>query len=168
MASQSKYKPGSESSKAKGGKTFYLAMGSTRNFEAVADHVGVRLPTVRNWSGWYDWAEAASKYDDELQAAALATVKSRAIEEHRRRLRDLPIEQLDKADQLMSTAEKLHQLVEKNLARIIAQEMNLSVKELMAVQRSEREAIALGFRLKYEALGVDRLVQAFLDRQGIQ
>jgi hypothetical protein len=166
--SRSKYKPNVESSKAKEGKTFYIAMGPSRNFEAVAEHVGVKLPTVRNWSGWYDWLPAASAYDDELQAAALATVKSRAIEEHRRRLRDLPIEQLDKADQLMSTAEKLHQLVEKNLARIIAQEMNLSVKELMAVQRSEREAIALGFRLKYEALGVDRLVQAFLDRQGVQ
>jgi len=153
------------SAQAKLALACFLELGAERTLTAVAKIRNNHCQTVERWSRDFGWAEEAEHFDAEVAAKAIAAAKEKAVAEHRARMRAPPRQQMDQASRLLRQCDSLNGLIEAQLERYAAQGVSLSPQQLTALINAKNSGLALTFSLMKEALGVEQLLQFYVNQK---
>jgi hypothetical protein len=154
-----------ETAKAFSAFSLYRDAGPSRSITATAKALGKGRTVISNWSQVHSWVQRATEYDLWLDAERLKAVRDAAIQEHQQRMRSLPRQQLREADEITELVGQLQEIIAENLQRLQDSRHPLSPGEIASLGRFMLNAIEVKNKSSYEALGIEKLIAEFLDRQ---
>jgi len=117
----------------------FFQLGQARSLQAVADHLGAALGTVKNWSSRFDWSGRIAAFNSgvlEQQARSEAATQTRQAADWAARLDRFREQEWDAAQKLLAAAQCfLESFGDDDLRKMTLAEVSRALKISSAIGR---------------------------------